>query len=149
MHNSRFKFLQIKVWDRISTKDVQRRQSGLKSGEVVDPGKKIDFSRQIFENFHFFRLFHTKILIFPGKNWSFTATSGQIILILFNSHHFRTYFLYVISYNNVTTRPRPPAASRSIAQNLGVATPKPPGLTPLIMSMIDAALWVPNHNLIN
>jgi len=33
---------------------------------------------------------------FPGKNWSFTAMSGQIILFLFKSHHFRTYFLYMI-----------------------------------------------------
>ena len=81
-------------------------------GVMVDPGQKnFDFSRQISENFVFFRQFHTKIWFFPGKfsknfnflgnftkishfpgkNWSFTAISGQIILFLFKSHHFRTY----------------------------------------------------------
>src|SRR6218665_2725508 len=88
--------------------------------------KKIYFSRQIFENFDFFRPFHTKMLIFSGKNWSFTATSGQIILFLYKSHHFRTYILYLISYNNMS-RPvhdplRPP---RPLAQILEVATPTP------------------------
>src|SRR6218665_2904252 len=39
---------------------------------------------------------------FPGKNWPFTATSGQIILFVFKSHHFRTYFLYTIRYNNIS-----------------------------------------------
>jgi len=33
----------------------------------------------------------TKSFDFPGKNWSFTATSGQIILFLFKSHHFWAY----------------------------------------------------------
>src|SRR6218665_192147 len=103
MHNSRFKFLQIKFWDRISTKDVQRRQSGLKSGEVMDPGlKKSIFPGKFSKISISFRPFHTKILIFSCKNWSFTATSGQIILFLFKSHHFRTYFLYMISYNNMS-----------------------------------------------
>ena len=37
-----------------------------------------------------------KNIDFPGKNWLFTAISGQIILFLFKSHHFRTYFLYMI-----------------------------------------------------
>src|SRR6218665_2593276 len=82
--------------DSISTEDVQRRQSSLKSGEVVDPGKKNRFFQANFRKFRFFRPFHTKTLIFSGKNWSFTATSGQIILFLYKSHHFRTYFLYMI-----------------------------------------------------
>src|SRR6218665_2126237 len=43
------------------------------------------------------------------------------------SPHFRTYFLYMIRYNNISRPPRP-----SPAPNLGVATPyHPPGLTPL------------------
>src|SRR6218665_441977 len=87
---------------------------------------------------------------FPGKNYPFTATSGQIILFLYKIHHFRTYFLYMISYNNMS-RPvhdplRPP---RPLAVILEVATPIPSRLTPLRMSMIDAALWDPNHNVIN
>src|SRR6218665_3250513 len=55
------------------------------------PGKSI-----FFKNFDFFRQFLKKF-DFPGKNCSFTATSGQIILFLFKSHHFRTYmyFLYM------------------------------------------------------
>jgi len=40
-----------------------------------------DFSCQISEN-----------IDFPGKNWLFTAISGQII---FKGHHFRTYLMYM------------------------------------------------------
>ena len=75
---------------------MQWRQSGLKSWIRVL--KKIDFSKQIFENFEFFSNFtqeiwffpgkflknfnffsgnFTKNFNFPGKNWSFTATSGK------------------------------------------------------------------------
>src|SRR6218665_221695 len=60
---------------------------------------------------------------------AFIATSGQIILFLFKSHHFRTYFLYMIRCNNISRSPQP------AAQNLGVATPNPtPELTPLLHS---------------
>ena len=52
---------------------------------------------------------------FPFKNWPLTAASEQIILFLYKSHHFRTYFLYMIRYN----------ISRPPTQNLGVATPQP------------------------
>jgi len=56
---------------------------------VMDPGKnKFDFSRQISEKFQFFSGNFTKNFDFTGKNWPFTATSGQIILFLFKSHHF-------------------------------------------------------------
>jgi len=70
------------------------------------------------------------ISIFSG-NCSFTAGSGQIILFLFKSHHFRTYFLYMIRYNNISRPPRPlcdPPCDlpRPPAQNLWVATPQPP-----------------------
>src|SRR6218665_2407853 len=41
-------------------------------------------------------------------------------LFLFKSHHFRTYFLYMIRYNNIV---RPDHDARPPAQNLGVATP--------------------------
>ena len=85
---------------------------------LIFPGKflkNFDFFRQILKNFDF-----------PGKNCSFTATSGQIILFLFEGHHFRTYmhFLYMIRYNNISRPvhdlPRPPATSNDLpAQNLG------------------------------
>src|SRR6218665_3766518 len=60
--------------------------------------KNIKFCRQISENFDFFR--QLKTLIFQAKNCPFT--SGQIILFLFKSNHFRTYFLYMIRYNNIS-----------------------------------------------
>ena len=50
-----------------------------------------------------FRIFQAnKKINFPGKNCSFTATFGQIILFLYKSHHFWTYFLYMIRYNNIS-----------------------------------------------
>src|SRR6218665_3386295 len=80
---------------------------------VVDPGKKkfdlyrqisekfqffqailqknIEFCRQISENFDFFR--QLKKFDFQAKNCPFTATSGQIILFIFKSNHFRTYLM--------------------------------------------------------
>jgi len=59
----------------------------------------------MFEKFRFFRQFHTENSFdFPGTNWPFTATSEQIILFLFKSNHFRTYFLYTIRYN-IISRP--------------------------------------------
>src|SRR6218665_913308 len=86
---------------------------------VVDPGQKISISTGKFpKNSNFFRQFYKrissfpckfpKILIFfrqlkkidfPSKKCPFTATSRQIILFLFKSNHFRTYFLYMIRYN--------------------------------------------------
>src|SRR6218665_4040525 len=90
---------------------------------VVDPGKKIsistgkfpkkfqyfqailqkniEFCRQISENFDFFQAIK-KIRFSKQKNCPFTATSGQIILFLFKNNHFRTYFLYMIRYNNIS-----------------------------------------------
>src|SRR6218665_3135519 len=101
---------------------------------VVDPGKKISIFRahlseisifsgnftKFLKNFDFLRQF--KKIDFPGKNCSFTATSGQIILFLFKS--LRTYFLYMIRYNNIS-RPSTTSLRPSPAQNLGVATPNP------------------------
>ena len=56
---------------------------------VVDPDKKIHFPGR-----------------FPPKNrlsmQKFIATSGQIILFLFKSHQFWTYFLSIIRYNNIS-----------------------------------------------
>ena len=90
---------------------------------------KFNFSRQISEKFRFHKI------DFPCKNWPFTATSRQIILFLFKNNHFRTYFMHMIRYRpndisrSVHCPPRPPA------QNLGVAIPKLPGLTPLSWTM--------------
>src|SRR6218665_34538 len=115
--------------------EQQRRQSGLKSGgrgsgsknfdfyrQISEKfrffqailQKNIEFSRQISENFDFVRQF--KKIDFPSKNWPFTATSGQIILLLLKSHHFRIYFLYIIGlrYNNISRPvhdPSDPAAT--------------------------------------
>ena len=77
---------------------------------VVDSGQKIsifpgkflknfDFSQVNFQRNSIFQASFRKISIssgnlkkcqFSGKNCLFTATSGQIILFLFKSHHFRT-----------------------------------------------------------
>jgi len=111
---------------------TERRQSGLKSEESwilvkksIFSGnftKKFRFFRQISKKFRFFQAIWLKISIFPGqfpknsdfsdnlrkkfefpgKNWPFTASSWQIILFLFKSHHFRTFFLYMIRYNNIS-----------------------------------------------
>src|SRR6218665_3031405 len=106
----------------------ERCQSGFKSGGRGSGSKE----------FRFFQANFRKILIssgnlkkcsFLGKNCPFTATSELIILFLFKSHHFRTYFLYTIRYNNISRpvhdpSPRPPCnLPRPPAKNLGVATP--------------------------
>src|SRR6218665_3845363 len=80
-----------------------------------------------FEKFRFFSGNFIKKFRFSRQNWPFTAASGQIILFFFKSHHFRTYFLYMIRYNNISRPPttplRPPTPP---SQNLGIATPNPP-----------------------
>jgi len=64
---------------------------------------------------------------FSRQNCPFTAASGQIILFLFKSHHFRTYLLYIIRYNNISRPPWLPATPNvPSAQNLGVSTPPTP-----------------------
>src|SRR6218665_972988 len=79
----------------------ERCQSGFKSGGRGSGSKE----------FRFFQANFRKILIssgnlkkcsFLGKNCPFTATSELIILFLFKSRHFRTYFLYTIRYNNIS-----------------------------------------------
>src|SRR6218665_2318680 len=99
------------------------------------------FQANFLKSFDFFRQFK-KNFDFPGKNCSFTATPWQIILYLFKSHHFLTYFQYMIKYNNISRSVHDPlqppfdAPTTPSAQNLGVATalPNPQGLTPLAMS---------------
>src|SRR6218665_1821563 len=109
--------------------------------------KKIHFSRQISDKFRFFPgkfsknfdFSSKKILItffshllqnFPlsrGQICHLQLNSGQIILFHLESHHFRTYFLYTVRYNNVSrhskTLPRPFCDSPN--------NPQPPELTPM------------------
>src|SRR6218665_2453769 len=87
----------------------QRRQSGFISGGGRGSGwKKIDFSNQISEKVRFFRQFHTKISIFPGKfskNFDFFRQfkkSFDFPAKITHLHHFRTYFLYMKRYTNIS-----------------------------------------------
>ena len=83
--------------------------------------KKSIFQGKFAKNYDFFQvilykipIFHGKFpknIYFAGKNWLFTAISGQIILFLFKSHHFRTYFLYIIRYNNILRPVHDPLAT--------------------------------------
>ena len=97
---------------------------------VVDPGTRIRFSRQIFEKFRFFQAISKTNLIFPGKYWSSTAASGHISRFLSKSHHFRTYFLYMIRYNNISRPvhdpPRPPCDSHDLCPKFGWSRPPTP-----------------------
>src|SRR6218665_490286 len=66
--------------------------------------KNFDFLGDFTENFDL-----------PGKNWLFTAISGQIILFLFKSHHFRntscTRQDIIIFYDPSTTPPATPPST--------------------------------------
>src|SRR6218665_3825712 len=79
----------------------KRRQSGLKFGGRGSGSKKFRFFQANFREISTFSGNFTNFDLL-GKNWPFTATSGQIILFLFKSHHFLTYFLYMIRYNNIS-----------------------------------------------
>src|SRR6218665_2333176 len=89
-----------------------------------------------FEKFRFFSGNFIKKFRFSRQNWPFTAASGQIILFFFKSHHFRTYFLYMIRYNNISRPPttplRPPPPLPKI---WGSRPPTHPGLTPLLHAL--------------
>ena len=103
--------------------------------------KKFDFSKQIFEKFLFFEAISQNNFYFPGTNWPFTTTPGQIILFLFRSHHFGTKFLYMIRYNNISRPVHDPQRHLCDphdppAPNLGGRDPlSPPGLTPLLVTI--------------
>ena len=66
--------------------------------------------RANFRKISIFRRFH-KNFDLPSKNWLSTAISGQIILFLFKSHHFRTYSLYMNRYNNILRPVHDPPAT--------------------------------------
>src|SRR6218665_2934439 len=96
--------------------------------------KNIEFCRQISENSDFFR--QLKKFDFPSKKlsiYSYLWANYSISLQKYN--HFRTYFLYMIRYNNIS---RPVHGSndplrpslRPACPKLGGATPLPPELSP-------------------
>src|SRR6218665_1087062 len=88
--------------------------------------KKFLFSRQTFPND--FLVIHSKV---SRQNWPCTVTFGQIILFLFESHHFQTYFLYIIRYSRPNIS-RPSATPQPPHPKIWrVATPNTSGLTPL------------------
>src|SRR6218665_2041515 len=124
---------------------------------IVDPGQKISIPTGKFpKNFNFFRQFYKRISSFAGKfpkiliffqaikknsifqakNCPFIATSGQIILFLFKSNHFRTYFLYMIRYNNISrsvddSNDPPATLPATPLPKIWGRDPQPPKLTPL------------------
>src|SRR6218665_588301 len=120
----------------------QRRQSGLKSGGSWIRVRKIsNFSGYLTKKFRFFQANYRKISIFQEnkKNSNFQAKIGHLQLLLgklfclFKSHHFRTYFLYIIGYYNIS-RPvndplRPPCGPHDPpypkSWGVALATPTP------------------------
>ena len=97
--------------------------------------KNFYFFRQFYKKFYFSRQISEiyKIFDFPGKNYPFTP--GQIILFLFKSHHFRTYFLYMIRYNDISRPPLQPP--RPPAKNMGGHDRSTPlGLRPLEVFLV-------------
>ena len=135
--------------------------------------KKFDFLRKFSKNFdfvsgnftknRFFRANIRKLLIFSDnfvQNFDFSwqisekyrfsrkklAFSGQIILFFCKSHHFRTYFLYMIRYNNIL-RPHDPVQppTTPLPKIWGVATPIPPGLTPMCRSLKSRQLEITEY----
>src|SRR6218665_1035284 len=81
-----------------------------------------------------FLVIDSKMSVYPDKFCHLQLNSRQITLFRLKSHHFRTYryFLYMIRNNNVSQPIHDPTTP---VQNLGVVTPKPPGLTPMGMTM--------------
>ena len=96
--------------------------------------EKFRLFQAVSEKNRFFGANFRQISIFSAisKNLLFTIGPRQIILFLFKSHHFGTYFLYMIRYNNILRPvhdPHDPPETPAIpqdphAQNLGVATPR-------------------------
>src|SRR6218665_3046288 len=101
--------------------EQQRRQSGLKSGGRGSGSKKFDFYRQISEKFQFFQVILQKNIEFcsqisenfdflqaikkfdyPSKKLSIYSYLCANYSISLQSNHFRTYFLYMIRYNNIS-----------------------------------------------
>jgi len=76
-------------------------------------------------------VFYSKMSVYPNKICHLQLNSRQIILFRLKSHHFRTYFLYMIGYNNVSPPVHDPLHDPlrfhdSPARNLGVVIPPTP-----------------------
>src|SRR6218665_1589286 len=93
--------------------------------------KYFDFLGKFAKNFDFFRQKFAKNIDFPGKNELFIAISWQIMLFLFKSHHFRTYLLYMIRYNNILRPVRDSTTPlRPCSKSGGRNPPTPPPRRP-------------------
>ena len=74
---------------------------------------------------------YSKISVYLDKICHLQLNFGQIILFLVKSHHFRTYFLYMIRYNNVSQPvndppPRLPCDPHDPQPKIWGVTPQPP-----------------------
>jgi len=113
---------------------------------LIFPGKflkNFDFFTQIFKKFQFFRQFKENFN-FPGKNCSFTAIFWQIFTFPSKSHNFRTYFRYMVRYNNIS-RPvhNPP---RPILRFQTTPSLKSGGRGPQL-PRIDALVWLSQNSI--
>src|SRR6218665_1237426 len=97
----RANFQKISIFSGNFTKNSIFQGKFPKNFDLLGNFKKISIFSENFQNISNFFGNFTKNFDFPTKNWLFTAISRQIILFLFKSHHFRTYFLYMIRYTNI------------------------------------------------
>src|SRR6218665_1186199 len=91
--------------------------------------KKFDFSRQISENFDFFRQFHTKNSIFQAKIDRLQLLLGKLFYFSSKVNTLElTYVLYmIIIFHDPSTTPTTPMRPHDpSAQNLWVATSPSP-----------------------
>src|SRR6218665_2015212 len=130
------------IWFEIWGSWIRVKKNSISTGKFP---KNFNFFRQFYKRISSFAGKFPKILIFSGnKKIRFSKQKivhlqlplGKIILFLFKSNHFRTYFLYMIRYNNIS-RPvhdsnDPPATLLATPlPKIGGRDPQPPGLTPL------------------
>src|SRR6218665_463397 len=124
---------------------------------VVDPGKKIsisagkfpkkfqyfqailqkniEFCRKISENFDFFQAIKRNRFS-KQKIVHLQLPLGKLFYFFFKSNHFRTYFLYMIRYNNISrpvhdSNDPPVTLPATPYPKSGSRDPQPSGLTPL------------------
>src|SRR6218665_1143136 len=98
---------------------------------ISQKNSNTNFPGKFPKNSNFFRQFHQKFR-FSRPNWPFTATSGHIILFLFERHHFqhtsctsKDIIIFIIGFHDPSSTPHNPLLPpRTSAQNC-------PGLTPL------------------
>src|SRR6218665_3930486 len=68
--------------------------------------------------------------------------ANYIILFLFKSHHFRTYFLYMIRYNNILRPVHDPSATppRRPCPKSGGRDPQPPRIDAYAVDALDLTM---------